>query len=80
MAAGGPGDHRLTDVINYNTPVYGREADDLPKALASLISRRELWQWVEKPRNPVDTDSSTFLRCRTSSPDFPHPVVLYRNS
>lgn len=37
MAAGGPGDHRLTDVINYNTPVYGREADDLPKALASLI-------------------------------------------
>jgi hypothetical protein len=71
MAADGPGDHRLTDVINYNTPVYGKEADDLPKALASLMSRGEPWQWVEKPRNPVDTDSSTFLRRRTSNPGFP---------
>ena len=29
MSAGGPGDHPLTDIINHEMDVYGREADDL---------------------------------------------------
>ena len=48
MAAGGPGDHPLTDVINYNLKVYGNEADDLLKKLDPLLSRRELFEWWEK--------------------------------
>ncbi len=48
MAAGGPGDHPLTDVINYDIETYGKEADDLLKKLWPLMSRRELWEWWEK--------------------------------
>jgi hypothetical protein len=48
MAAGGPGDHPLTDVINYDIEVYGKEADELLKKLEPLMSRRELWEWWEK--------------------------------
>jgi len=48
MAAGGPGDHPLSDVINYDIEVYGEEADALLKKLESLMSRRELWEWWGK--------------------------------
>jgi len=48
MAAGGPGDHPLSDVINYDIEVYGKEADALLKKLEPLMSRRELWKWWEK--------------------------------
>ena len=42
MAAGGPGDHPLSDVLNYGIEVYGVEADNLLKKLGSLLSTREL--------------------------------------
>ena len=48
MTAGGPGDHPLTDVINYDIEMYGKEADQLLKILESLVSPRELWEWWEK--------------------------------
>lgn len=48
MAAGGPGDHPLTDVIHYHREVYGVEADDLLRKLAPLLSRRELMEWWKK--------------------------------
>ena len=48
MAAGGPGDHPLTDVIEYNLKVYGSEADNLLRKLESLMSSQELWEWWEK--------------------------------
>jgi len=48
MAAGGPGDHPLTDVINYDIGVYGKVADDLLRNLAPLMSQRELWEWWEE--------------------------------
>ena len=48
MSAGGPGDHPLSDVIQYDVEVYGPEADALLKKLAPLMSRRELWEWWEK--------------------------------
>ncbi len=48
MAAGSPGDHPLTDVINYDLETYGKEADDILKKLSPLMSRRELWWWWEK--------------------------------
>ena len=48
MAAGGPGDHPLSDILQYHIEVYGPEADALLKKLATLLSRRELWEWWEK--------------------------------
>ena len=47
MAAGGPVDHPLTDVINYDIETYGKEVDDLLKKLSSLMSIRELREWWE---------------------------------
>lgn len=48
MAAGGPGDHPLSDILQYDIEVYGPEADTLIKKLAHLLSRRELWEWWER--------------------------------
>jgi hypothetical protein len=42
MTAGGPGDHPLSDVLNYGVEVYGADADALLVKLAQLLSRREL--------------------------------------
>ena len=48
MAAGGPGDHPLSDILNYDIEVYGKEADELLKKIAPLMTRQELWEWWEK--------------------------------
>ncbi len=48
MAAGGPGDHPLTDVIFYNIETYGVEADNLLKKLDQLMSSHEILEWWEK--------------------------------
>jgi len=48
MAAGGPGDHPLTDIIYYKLDTYGPEVDSLIRELAPLLSTRELWEWWEK--------------------------------
>ena len=42
MTAGGPGDHPLSDVLNYGLEVYGAETDELLVQLAQLLSGREL--------------------------------------
>ncbi len=48
MPAGGPGDHPLTDVINFNLEVYGNEADEILKKIDPLMSPRELHEWWQK--------------------------------
>ena len=48
MAGGGPGDHPLFDVINYNIETYGKEADELLKKLVPLMSDQELWKWWDE--------------------------------
>jgi hypothetical protein len=42
LAAGGPNDHPLSDVITYGLEVYGKEADLLLFKLSKLLSQREL--------------------------------------
>lgn len=42
MTAGGPGDHPLSDVLNYGIEVYGAATDELLVRLGQLLSRREL--------------------------------------
>lgn len=45
MAAGGPGDHPLSDIVHYRIPTYGTVADDAICELSKLLSRRELYEW-----------------------------------
>jgi hypothetical protein len=48
MAAGGPQDHPLTDILFYKIEVYGTEADELIRKIAALCSRRELLDWWDR--------------------------------
>ena len=48
MAAGGPNDHPVTDILIYKIEVYGAEADELIRKIAALCSRRELYDWWER--------------------------------
>lgn len=48
MANGTPGDHPLTDICAYRLEVYGPEADELIRKIASLCSARELDEWWQK--------------------------------
>ena len=45
MAAGGPGDYPITDILIYRLPVYGNETDELIRKIGDLSSRRELDKW-----------------------------------
>jgi hypothetical protein len=45
MAAGGPGDHPLLDVVHYKIEVYGATADAAIRELAKLMSPHELDEW-----------------------------------
>ena len=47
MSAGGPGDHPLTDVLNWGIPIYGATPDAELRNLAVLLSQRELVDWWE---------------------------------
>lgn len=48
MAAGGPGDHPISDITNWDRPVYGADTDRLIREIARLCSRRELYEWWEQ--------------------------------
>jgi len=48
MPNGKPGDHPLTDLLVHKSKVYGKEADELIRQIASLCSSRELDEWWEK--------------------------------
>jgi hypothetical protein len=37
MAAGGPGDHPLTDVLKYHLEVYGKTCDSLIIEIAKFV-------------------------------------------
>jgi hypothetical protein len=48
MAAGGPGDHPLSDITSWGRQAYGEPADGLIREIARLCSRRELYEWWER--------------------------------
>lgn len=48
MANGKPGDHPLTDLFLHRLEVYGQEADDLIREIASLSSQREFDAWWDR--------------------------------
>ncbi|HNQ72298.1 MAG TPA: hypothetical protein PKN95_01680 [Verrucomicrobiota bacterium] len=47
MPNGKIGDHPLTDIFAHNVDVYGKEATELIRKIASLSSHRELDEWWE---------------------------------
>lgn len=47
MAAGGPGDHPLTDIVNFNLKVYNSECDELVREISKLVSRHELYEMFD---------------------------------
>lgn len=42
MAAGGPGDHPLSDILDYKLKVYGKECDELIEEISKYSSREEM--------------------------------------
>jgi hypothetical protein len=53
MAAGGPNDHPLFDVIDYNLTVYGTVCDELIKQISTFVSRDdmyEMYDWFDDNR------------------------------
>jgi|688.fasta_scaffold354716_2 hypothetical protein len=44
MAAGGPGDHPLTDIINFNLNVYNKECDELIRQISKYTSINQLYE------------------------------------
>ena len=57
MAAGGPGDHPLTDIINFNLKVYNSECDELVREISKLVSRHELYEMFDWFDNFSATES-----------------------
>jgi hypothetical protein len=45
VAAGGPDDHPLSDIIVWNREIYGAKTDALIREIARLCSDRELYEW-----------------------------------
>jgi hypothetical protein len=60
MAAGGPGDHPLTDVLKYHLEVYGKTCDSLIIEIAKFVSFYELsemFEWFDiHPDSQSDID------------------------
>lgn len=50
MAAGGPGDHPLSDILNFDHSVYNEKCDALVKELSKYLSGYDLYlmfDWFE---------------------------------
>jgi len=47
MAAGGPGDHPLKDVLHFNMNVYDTECDHLIRELSKHMSEDELYSGID---------------------------------
>jgi hypothetical protein len=44
MAAGGPGDHPLTDIINFKLNVFNKECDELIRQISKYVSINQLYE------------------------------------
>lgn len=47
MAAGGPGDHPLKDILYFDMNVYDDECDNIIKELSKYISEDELYESID---------------------------------
>jgi hypothetical protein len=67
MAAGGPGDDPITDIVTYQLPVFGPAADRLVAEIHALGGTDEIMSmcraeyWPPKHHAPDRVASATFL-------------------
>ena len=57
MAAGGPGDHPMTDIVKYNLDVYSKNCDSLVREISKFVSfydLSEMFEWFD-----IDPDSQS---------------------
>lgn len=47
MAAGGPGDHPLKDILHYNMNVFDSECDAIIRELSTCMSENELYDSID---------------------------------
>ena len=67
MAAGGPGDHPLTDVLNFKLDVYNNNCDELIRQISKFISMNDMynlcdWFAYAKQHNLIEFEA--FLRLK----------------
>ncbi len=67
MAAGGPGDHPLTDIILYNQDVYNKTCDSLIREISKYVSLEDLfemydWFGNQSPQNSQNNRFEIELR------------------
>lgn len=56
MAAGGPRDHPLTDIVNYNLEVYSEKCDRLIREMTKFLSLDRLYEMFDWKDNFSITD------------------------
>lgn len=47
MAAGGPGDHPLKDILHFEMSVYDTECDNLIRELSKYVPENTLYQSID---------------------------------
>jgi len=47
MAAGGPGDHPLKDILHFEMNVYDEECDNLIRELSRYVPENELYKSID---------------------------------
>ncbi|RZL45139.1 MAG: hypothetical protein EOP00_18100 [Pedobacter sp.] len=47
MAAGGPGDHPLSDILAYNLDVYNNQCDKLVREISKFVSIQKLYEMFD---------------------------------
>lgn len=57
MPAGGPGEHPLTDIVNFNLEVYNKECDELIREISKLVSKNQLYEMFDWLDNFSVTES-----------------------
>ena len=69
MAAGGPGDAPLTDILHYKIPVYGEEADELIRKISALSGARETIDWWESKIGWAAKPEDALIQARIRYPE-----------
>jgi hypothetical protein len=67
MAAGGPGDHPLTDIVSYNLDIYNKNCDSLIREISKFVSLNNLfemydWFGIQSPQNSQNDKFEIELR------------------
>jgi hypothetical protein len=47
MPAGGPGDHPLTDILNFDLDVYDKKCDELIRKISKFVSNHKLYEMFD---------------------------------